>query len=301
MTGYVDHLILGAASYQTDYQVLIRVYRGYGQNSGNAVYIPSSECRSDFSDIRFVDTAGRLLPYWIETTGTNYADIWVKLYQIPTTGAIIKILYGGGSIAAGSSSSAAFPDFFDHFDGSALDATKWHSQNTDGTAAVSNSILTLTAVAELVGRLAKSEFSPPIAMRTNFKMNSDGAQWYVQMDDRATAGSYAGAGIDSASIRCSSDGTKYYNTTRDNSATNSSRTSTLTSYTTADICISASNVIFFENGTPVKTNTTNIPTDPVGPYFLVGSSKVMYVDWVLVRKYAYPEPSHGWWGSLEDL
>lgn len=299
MTGYVDHLILGAASYQTDYQVLIRIYRGYVQNTGNAIYIPPSECRPDFSDIRFADTAGRLLPYWIETTGTDYADIWVKLYQIPTTGAVVRVLFGGGAIPSAPNSSTTF-QFYDDFLGSALDATKWTNPTHTGTVSVSSGVITLvTSNASGEEIRSISTFGTNTAIRMSAGMTKNAASGTYSYFGYHNGTQYVDAQI------ISNTGVFLRN---NNGSANNAAITCATDYSLNLYDIARNGTTdtrYYENGASAATNSSNVPTGALNLSFGAipnsGTTEGVKCDWILVRSYTYPEPSHGWWGPLEDL
>lgn len=296
MTGYVDHLILGAASYQTDYQVLIRIYRGYVQNTGNAIYIPPSECRPDFSDIRFADTAGRLLPYWIETTGTDYADIWVKLYQIPTTGAVVRVLFGGGAIPSAPNGAVTFPTFFDDFSGASVNAANWSTYNSPTSVSVASGVCTITKTSEAFAGLKSVSAIGPynVAILTNLKYSYTSQMGISNVDDMYTGGDVAKFLMYSISslyiVRAEHSGSvSDANVVFDN-----------TSYHRDEICWAAGSVKFIRDAIEVSTITTNTPT-VAGYIYLQAYNNSIFCDYLVARKYANPEPSHGWWGSLEDL
>lgn len=281
MTGSVDHLILGAASYQTDYQVMIRVYRGYGVNSNNAVYIPSSECRHDFSDIRFADTAGRLLPYWIETTGTNYIDVWIKLYQIPTTGAVVRVLFGGGAITAGSSGTNTF-QLFDDFVGSAIDTTLW---DTSGTVTVSGGIESGTII-------SKSTFGSGYAARCRSAGTNTNAYLLAWADQLNMANWDA--------YRRSTDLGKFAYEMYPPVGNTVGTITADSNFHIFDIGKISTNSYFTMDGTyngTIAACPNPATASKLMNYYTPGTSW----DWVLVRAYIYPEPTHGWWGLLEDL
>ena len=97
----------------TDYQVKIRVYRTEGTSTGDTVYL-GSKCLADYGDIRFVasdDTTE--LSYWIESSNSSYADVWVKVPTINTT-SYIYIYYGNASASSLSNGDNTFI-FFDDF------------------------------------------------------------------------------------------------------------------------------------------------------------------------------------------
>lgn len=287
MTGYIDHHIAGAASYQTNYQVMFTIYRGYGTNTGSTVYIPPSEVRSDFNDLRFVDDIGRILPYWIESAGSTYINVWVMLYQIPTTGAIIRILYGGNTLPPASNGTTTFPTFFDHFD-STLDATKWTV--TGGAVSVANSIATVyhasnTSTLYTVNAVGTNN----IALRSRFK---------------PTNGYYLGYRFDidnSNYIGYSGENPHYFVTSA--GANSKTQLTTLTyDYQIFETQLNLStNAMFYIDGTLKATHTSNLPSGSFKLYAYTTAGKYVYLDWVVVRKFVSPEPTHGWWGIAEDL
>ena len=94
-----------------DYQVLIEL------NSANFDF---SKAKSDGSDVRFVDSAGNELNYWIEEWSYGKAKVWVKVPLIPANGqAKIKMYYGNPSAMAVGDAKAVF-NIFDDFDVSSL-------------------------------------------------------------------------------------------------------------------------------------------------------------------------------------
>lgn len=99
----------------TDYQVLIELI---GDDF-------PSKAKSDGADMRFVDTFGNELSYWIESwdySGKS-AKIWVKLSMIPASGeTVITMRYGNPSATSMSNGDAVF-EFFDDFSQGNLD--KW--------------------------------------------------------------------------------------------------------------------------------------------------------------------------------
>jgi len=103
----------------TDYQVKI-VLDTYS-------LILGGKMRSDCGDIRFTDSGGNLLPYWIEpgTCNSQNTVIWVKVPSIPASGqTTIRLWYGNSSATSLSSGDAVF-EFFDDFEGTSLDTNKW--------------------------------------------------------------------------------------------------------------------------------------------------------------------------------
>jgi len=92
-----------------DYQVLIEL------NSTNFNF---SHTRSDGGDIRFTDTAGNLLPYWIESydASAQTAKIFVKVPSLPANATIVIYMYYGNSSVFSESDGEATFEFFDDFE-----------------------------------------------------------------------------------------------------------------------------------------------------------------------------------------
>lgn len=296
MTGYVDHHIIGSADgAQTNYQVQIRVYRGYGSNTGSSVFISPSEIRSDFNDIRFVDGNGRILPCWIETTGTNYADFWVMLYSISTGGAIVRILYGG-NVPAVSNAPATF-QLYDDFLGSALDTTLWTL--TSGNLTIGSSLATLAYTGSVDGLLnSNTSFGYGYAAifgNTTLRRYNRAGNDYVNIHFGTTTGLFFygnypnknsyGADINDGTWRAFDIGAGYDGSHR------------------YEILRASNSSIWKIDGATVRTDTTYIPTGnlQIGAYCGADVTAGISIDWIAVRKYTLNEPVHGWWGIAEDL
>ena len=100
----------------TNYQILVEL------NSANFDF---SKAKSDGSDIRF-STDSQELSYWIEEWDSNAkkAKIWVKVPLIPANGqTTIKMWYGNPSAGAVGDGDKVF-EFFDDFE-DGFDTTKW--------------------------------------------------------------------------------------------------------------------------------------------------------------------------------
>jgi hypothetical protein len=108
-----------AVGAQSNYQMKLTVYKGAGTDSGSSVYL-NSHVQDDFDDIRFTNSSGTQLDYWIESSvsGTS-AVVWVEFDSIPASPstASFYINYGNASATAGSNGGNTFV-FFDDFTGS---------------------------------------------------------------------------------------------------------------------------------------------------------------------------------------
>ena len=89
-----NHTILSVADAGVNYTVQIIVVNGSGTDSGNVMYTTNIE--SDFGDVRFANSSGSFLDYWIEevNSGVN-ATFWVELdANLSATNQIIYVYYG---------------------------------------------------------------------------------------------------------------------------------------------------------------------------------------------------------------
>jgi len=292
-----SHDIRGSqAGAVTDYQMRITVHYGSGTDSGEHVYL-NGKCRTDFGDIRFTSDDGVTeLSYWMEEkVDSNYAVFWVRVPSIPkqpkTT--TIYIYYGNSSASTTSNGANTFPYLFDHFLGNSLDTSIWDLVR--GTASVSGSIVQLNATDGEVINSDWSEAGINYAVRCRCKRTYSTydrwmAIWVRDQDYTPYIYSkgymftyYSGQSIifesNGSGITSKDTGTgvpantwvvievKVYETTHKDS--DHGLTDTDSTYTTGHIGLG------------------------------VGDDNVMYVDWILVRKYVEPEPTHNVWGSEE--
>ncbi len=105
----------------TDFQVLVELNdTTFDFNSSN---LTGSDIRFSMSDT--YSGSGELSHWTEEYEFGDELKIWVKIPDIPATGDTVFYLHYGNSSATDISDGEATFDFFDHFDGSSLDTTKW--------------------------------------------------------------------------------------------------------------------------------------------------------------------------------
>ena len=119
--------ISGSTSDLTDYQVLLTL--------DTQSLISQGKMRSDCGDIRFGNSTGKVLNYWIEpnTCNTTSTKIWVKIPSIPTSGTTIYLYYGNSSVRSESNAQNTFIRIIDGVVGS------WHFDEGSGTTAYDTS------------------------------------------------------------------------------------------------------------------------------------------------------------------
>jgi PKD repeat protein len=136
LTGYdyrKSHNITGNSTWgvnQTYYQQKMYIYRSTGTDSGNIVYV-GTKCQNDYDDIRFTTSDGTtLMDYWIESSSSALATVWVEIPSIYYNGNTnIYIYYGNAGASAVSSGLNTFR-LYDDFSGASLNTTLWTSSGT---------------------------------------------------------------------------------------------------------------------------------------------------------------------------
>jgi len=116
--------IAGSTGAGTDYPVLLKIGNASGGDfnlDGNSSHFPSG--KGDSGDIRFLDTNGDPLKFWVETVISGVAYVWVKVESDLNTDQDIYVEYGGTAQDLCDPENV-FP-FFDDFEGTSIDTGKW--------------------------------------------------------------------------------------------------------------------------------------------------------------------------------
>ena len=289
--------ITNSGSALSDYQVKIEL------NSGNFDF---SHAKSDGSDIRFYDS-DRVTPlsYWIEEwdSGSEHAVVWVKVPEIPSGTKTIYMYYGNPSAGSESNGNDVF-DFFDDFTSdtsSNYDVREnWFGSPTFVWEPSYSRIRTDTSNADYF-----LTTSPPLS--TNFIVE---IKAYTR-DNDAVGALIEAAGRDFyiASMRVSDyDGTPYrgYSETLikyDNIPSYWGQASRLVNfgdvvnpaYPNWQVCgigYDGDNLYAYYNhqkqASGYAVGTLNIKSIGLSSQ---ANYPYAYYDWILVRKYANPEPS----------
>jgi hypothetical protein len=101
------HILIGAGNAGVDYQMMFKVRRATGTDSGNIVYV-SDKCKADFSDIRFADANGNVFPYYITYRTTDEAWVWVKPSFDLSVNQTIYMYYGNSDATDESNLDSTF-------------------------------------------------------------------------------------------------------------------------------------------------------------------------------------------------
>ena len=249
-----------------------------------------SKCKNDGGDIRFTASgAETALPYWIEDWNYNGdSKIWVKVDSIPGgSNACLYVFYGKNDATSESNGDNTFPIFFDDFPGSSLDTDKW---DYAGTPSVSDSEVTLSGEGEYIK--TKNTYTGGFASRTKFKGIGTGIRLFL--------GGFALAG-NTAVNNDSTSALYYYSSWSDfyynsgNGASYDAQTLNVAldaDYHITDTKRTGSTDIFnIDDGSNVSgLYPTNLARYyRLYSHFAAGS---LVVDWVLIRKYATPDPTN---------
>lgn len=128
-------------------------------------------------DLRVTNAAGVLLNHYVvnQTLNTTNTEIWVKLDNVAALSSTTLYLFYGNPTASDASTGNTFT-FFDDFNGSSLDNTKWNTCGSGG-AVVNNGSLTLSSDGTAAGNRvveSTSSFNFPVWVEARVNSVSSG-------------------------------------------------------------------------------------------------------------------------------
>ncbi|MEA3432403.1 MAG: DUF2341 domain-containing protein [candidate division WOR-3 bacterium] len=289
-----------------DYQIKLIV----GNSTGGNVTC-NGHAKSDFGDIRFVNTANDTeYPYWMENyTADTQATFWINNTDNAST---ILMYYGNSSATTTSNGNNTFL-FFDDFPGTSLDTDKWtHFESSAGTGDV-------TVGSGAVEVWQEHSVTPPGC--EGIKSKDTYAQNVAVCFRRRETGDDYGTTIPTGFSDMGIDnglGDNYllvhgvwYNRfeTRNDGGTEdkNSITKTWSSWHIGEVrWLSDEASYYHDDGTHVSSTTIPDTTPNLSAVISArewwgGPAAKQEVDWILVRKYASTEPSWGTFGSWVSL
>lgn len=275
----------------TNYQVMFTVNRSSGTDSGTTVYL-NGKCEEDYDDIRFVgadDTTA--WDYWIESSSATVATIWVEVPSLPTGDTTGYLYYGNSGASAGSDGDATFP-VFDHFLGSTL-GDEWTSTLGAGLS-ISDSIATMTnAATDQKGIYHDNSYGTNYAFRAKAKY-ADAAWPEIGWDRRLSGGG-------SEMVALTTNGNTHFTTySSDGTPVSNNIVAFDANYHIFECIRNGSTSVIGYVDSSTATVSTHIPTNSM-PLMVSVYADVIYVDWILLRKYTATEPTVSAWGSEEVL
>jgi len=298
-----SHIINPSEGAGTDYQIRIIVHYGSGTDSGEHVYL-NGKCREDFGDIRFTKDDGvTLLSYWIEEkVDGDYAIFWVKITEDLSTDSVMIYVYYGNSDAVYDGNPEDVFILFDHFDGDVIDTNKWEGEISGFL--IGNSILSTNQ--DHVDLIAKNLNLENCCIETKWRVNNQSygiclgiriGTVYDPHPDGYYGALRAGAIAKKIQIRKYSAGSSTSIASRD------TMNYTPSTWTRAYMTVYGNTLRFKASDVDdeISTSDTQFTQGSISLSVFANSSGAGLCewDWVAVRKYVEPEPSHGDWGSEE--
>jgi len=236
----------------------------------------ASRLRPDYADLRFANSTDALLPYWLESD--NRA--WVRVPQVPSGASTIYAYYGNVSVTSASNGTNTFL-FFDDFDGTSLDTAKWA---LSGTVNVSGSIASFNV--DLTNIQSLAAFNVNTTLETLTSLPSAPAYSWFGFSD------VSGFGNGQNELDISNGGGQYIQSRLTGVWGTSLSIASYTGFRKWKIIRkSTTNALFYvDDISLLQDRTVTVPMGALKVNFQRSASSLA-VDWVLVRKYASPEPT----------
>jgi len=292
---------------QTDYQIGIKVYYGFGFDGNETVdgiqfgkvYLDNL-CQTDFDDIRFTNGSGvDELFYWIEEkVNSDYALFWVRITSMlksPNT-FTVYLYYGNNGVSTTSDGKNTFPDLFDHFLGSSLNLTVWNVDASDGSATVAGSIVKVQGNA--------GDFRYAFSSKVPFRTSYNHSLRYRSLIETTVAVSqitqmgWATWGTLLYGMSRSVHGTEQaiWRDSNGNTENDVINAVYFGSYFIYEITRTGTVGELFVDGVSVATGDMNPDSDVIGAQIYVRDTEFdLYCDWVLIRNWVPNEPTHINW------
>lgn len=298
-----SHTLICATDAGTNYQFNVTVHYGSGTDDGENVYL-GENCQEDFDDIRAtLDDGSTLLNGWREAKiDSDYAKFWFKHpSDLSSTNRTIYLYYDNSEATwtdDGINTFILFDDF------AAWNTTTWGEKPAYADIVSGNLEITATYSDNFV--YSTATFDREVAFMTLSQNNFLGTP---SLDKTCDMGWKNSASWNDKLLKYS------YHPSQDNAwkfTTASSGSSTEFRTEISQIANEwfrheeswrTDSAKYWINGTLAATVTTTVPsvsmTVGLRAYDNEGSETKNKVDWVAVRKFVDPEPSHGAWGSEE--
>lgn len=273
---------------QTNYQVKFTIYRGFGTDFADTVYL-GYNVRNDFGDIRFTSSdETALIDYWIESYiyGVS-AIVWVEIPFIPASPGYTTIyLYYDNLLATTISNGDKTFIFFDHF--LKLDTKKW---TILGPSSVANSEVIVGNNGVIYNDVLRGPYN--LALRTRWNVRADENNYVLfHIDPIGFTGKNVGFQTSSNWMYCQSH----------NISSTSQKYVQTNGFNIYEIIWLSTNIYYTQEDILKINKISQIPTSSL-KITLRGGSTTTYgqciIDWVLLRKYTSPEPGYGAWGIEE--
>jgi len=276
----------------TDYQVLLNI-------SNDSVFFSTIQ---DKKFMEFYDEDKQtLLNHYVELwDNVNYnAKIWIKIPNIPASSTKKVYLKCNATRTIDLSNPDAVFDFFDDFNGTQLDLSKWNYNISLGSIVVQNSQLILNGSTSASGGQnavrSKLTFGLPIIVDWRFSMRSDRSSFawrFIGVDNSPLTIDHP---LSQTNVGYHQGDNNYFVETSVNGSFSRTSISAYTLMQVLSLKWRSGEVKFVRDySTVLATHTTNVPSVALPLYAGVGNNtgvNSIIAEWVRVRKYSYPEPS----------
>ncbi|MFT5723162.1 MAG: hypothetical protein ACI9JN_000271, partial [Bacteroidia bacterium] len=262
----------------TDYEIQFTI--------NTSALISTGKMKSLGQDIRFLDSKGNELAYWIEDNSINTSSttIWVRTDSVSNyTKDTIYLFYGNGSATAKSDAKATF-QLVEEFNGSTLSSSIWNTCGS-GTVALSGGKLKLTSNATTASIYTKTGIAGPVIIEAQGVQSSGGTAFLGQLN--ASNDGYAMVHNGTAmQLSTMTNGTCVSTTTY--GSTNSTGLKGDWTFIWSGFNQTATwagQTLNSSNSTNTMTNRSTIAIANTGSY------GTLEIDYVRIRKYAPIQPS----------
>ncbi len=239
------------------------------------------------ADIRFTESdVVTPVDYWIETwNASGTSTIWVEVDLGANATETFYMYYGNANASSESSGETTF-EFFDHFSGSAVNASKW---DVNGSPTVAGSLLTYGFNSEERVTSKGDYLYGAVRARANVTTWNDASPcgFHYRED-------YVGNVTGNVAMWYTYSSSPYMKswTADGNSIYAQNFTGQPTGFHTYEVTWESGEAQFYIDDTLEKTHAVAVPGASIPVMLGTGSTYqgVIQVDWVLVRQYVDPEP-----------
>jgi len=271
----------------SNYPIKLTINKGSGTDTGTSVYL-NNHVLDSFYDIRFTKSDGTtLLNYWIESSTSNSAVVWVAFDSIPISPAAGSFyLYYGNSTATNGGNGTGTFTLFEDFDSSGI--TNWTGSNEN---------ININEVATQSASTDKYESSPNSAkLYSHANCNTspwDGVGSILNRSPKIALGTYK---IDFSVLR-DITGFAFSTTATQESILKINGSSSFSERSTCGGHNCTSVGTWGEKS--ITVNNSAIDTIALEGYSEDCTTGVTWFDDLRIRDYIDPEPTVTSWGSEE--
>lgn len=266
-------------------------------------------------DLRITDTSGVIQKFYLENTmsltacNTRNTNLIVKVSSIPTAGKTLNLYYGNLKAGRGDDDGTNVFNFFDDFNGTAIDTAKWKIMNGTGFS-VSNGYLHGTNTWGRLGSVITTFYTSGWNLQAKVKSTTRPASGYYPLGFSLESNYYRSFGlIDYPSAHHYSNNNAAWVANLTTPPAGSSRddnflysvalkSSTLITPSIFDI---DRNVTYWAPGDVANSNHTGDWNITIGQRYDNGGTGQAYTadwDWVRIRKYNANAPVAGAPGAV---